>query len=104
MGKPGYVWDHYKRTPAMPIYMLAYAIGDFVAHPPQITKHGIEIRVWALAHQQKSQRTYVELIAPQIMDYFMDTFEAKYPFNKLDIVFNTMTLGGMENWGMITSK
>lgn len=100
---PTYIWDHYETTPIMSTYLVAFAVGDFLSHNfTSKSKQGVIITVSAERSILPKEKTFVEYIAAPIFDYYMDLFNADYPFKKLDILMCSIASGGMENWGLIT--
>ncbi|XP_044737087.1 aminopeptidase N-like isoform X2 [Chrysoperla carnea] len=101
--KPTYIWDHYETTPVMSTYLVAFAVGDFLSHNfTSKSKQGVIITVSAERSILPKEKTFIEYIAAPIFDYYMDLFQADYPFKKLDILMCSIAGGGMENWGLIT--
>lgn len=99
-GRQGWFWDHYPETSKMSTYLLAFMITDL--------RFGISsdplIKIWSRPYYI-NQTNYAAQIAPQVLHYFEDFFQIKYPLQKIDIVaVPEFGVSAMENWGLIAFR
>ena len=98
-----YVW-HFKKTPRMSTYLLAFAIGKFNSIEDR-TKSGIVVRTFAPLNQDKELLRLPNDIAVKSLDYYENLFGVKYPLAKLDqVAIPDFEAGAMENWGLVTYR
>ncbi|XP_031788192.1 aminopeptidase Ey isoform X1 [Nasonia vitripennis] len=99
-GLPTYVWDHFERSVPMSTYLVAFIVSDFESlHSSQGN-----VSVWA-RKEAVQQSDYSLKIGPEILKYFEDYFQIKFPLPKIDMVaLPDFSAGAMENWGLITYR
>lgn len=97
---PTYVWDHFERSVPMSTYLVAFIVSDLeVMH----SERG-NVSVWARG-EAIQQSSYSLKIGPEILRYFEDYFQIKFPLPKIDMVaLPDFSAGAMENWGLITYR
>ncbi len=93
----------FARTPPLPSYLLAFAIGPYEIVDAGKAKSGAPVRIFTPRGQAREAAWAVESTAP-LLSLLEDYFGTPYPFAKLDIVPipQTFSFGAMENPGMIT--
>lgn len=95
--KPGWYWDHYQQTPKLPTYLVAFVISDL--YPSNSSE--ASIKIWSRS-VHKPQTNYVATITPQLLHFYEDYFQIKYPLPKIDIVgIPEFGFNAMENSGLI---
>ena len=95
---------HFKKTPKMSTYLLAFAIGKFNFVEGE-TKSGIKVRTFAPLNQDKRLLKLPNDIAIKSLDYYEDLFKVNYPLKKCDqVAIPDFEAGAMENWGLITYR
>ncbi|HEY6193792.1 MAG TPA: M1 family aminopeptidase [Candidatus Eisenbacteria bacterium] len=92
----------FKRTPPLPSYLLALAVGPFEFTPVPGSK--LPIRVITCQGEKHLAATTVE-IAPRLVAGLERWFGIPYPYEKLDLVaVPEFAYGAMENAGLITFR
>jgi alanyl aminopeptidase len=93
----------FAETPALPSYLVAFAIGPFEMLDAGASKGGAPIRVAVQRGHAAEATIPVEDTAP-LLHLLEDYFGTPYPFAKLDLVPipDTVAFGAMENPGLIT--
>ncbi|MBR3319953.1 M1 family metallopeptidase [Candidatus Saccharibacteria bacterium] len=98
-----YHW-HFKKTPRMSTYLLAFVIGKFNVVEGK-TKGGILVRTFAPLNQDKELLKLPNEIAIKSLDYYEGLFKVKYPLEKCDqVAIPDFEAGAMENWGLVTYR
>ncbi|XP_058791213.1 aminopeptidase N [Phymastichus coffea] len=99
-GLPTYVWDHFERSVPMSTYLVAFIVSDF----EDASSAQGNVKVWA-RKEAIQQAEYSLRIGPQILNYFEEFFQIKFPLPKIDMVaLPDFSAGAMENWGLITYR
>ncbi|XP_025986451.2 aminopeptidase N [Solenopsis invicta] len=99
-GLDTYVWDRYERSVPMSTYLVAFIVSDFDVRKSEDGKFG----VWA-RHDVIDQSQYSLHIGSQVLRYYEDYFNIKFPLPKMDMVaLPDFSAGAMENWGLITYR
>ncbi len=94
------VVHHFKPTPPMPSYLVAFVVGHFDVSSGQAD--GIPIRVLT-APGKREQGSYALKVNELVVPYYNQYFGIKYALPKLDVIAVPSTMqGAMENWGLIT--
>ncbi|HYL65412.1 MAG TPA: M1 family metallopeptidase [Candidatus Methylomirabilis sp.] len=89
-------------TPKMSSYLAAMMVGDFACI--EGGADGIPIRVCAVP-EKKNLLSFALLSAENILKFYDNYYETKYPFQKLDIIaFPDFAAGAMENTAAITYR
>jgi aminopeptidase N len=89
-------------SPKMSTYLVAMMVGDFACL--EGGADGIPIRVCAVP-EKKDLTSYALLSAENILKFYDQYYEQKYPFQKLDIIaFPDFSAGAMENTAAITYR
>ncbi len=100
---PGRQRIEFERTPPLPTYLVALAVGNLMA-PQGASAREIPVRTWAVPEKQHlipfGQQAALEAL-PRLWDYF----DVPYVFGKLDQVgVPDFEAGAMENAGLITYR
>lgn len=94
----GWVLDEFDVTELMSTYLVAYTVNDFESRET-VTKNGVVVKIWA-RRDAIDQTEHASGITPNILEYFENTFQVKFPFPKIDMIAIPYPMrGGMENWG-----
>jgi aminopeptidase N len=89
-------------SPKMSTYLVAMMVGDFACIAGGAD--GIPIRVCAVP-EKKDLLSYALVSAENIMKFYNEYYDIKYPFQKLDIIaFPDFSAGAMENTAAITYR
>lgn len=89
-------------TPKMSTYLVAMMVGDFACI--EGGADGIPIRVCAVP-EKKDLLSFALVSAENILKYYDQYYETKYPFQKLDLIaFPDFSAGAMENTAAITYR
>ena len=100
--KDGWKTVTFKRTPPMPSYLLAVAVGPFEYTPIPGLK--VPARVVTCQGQKHMSGTTVE-ITPKLIAALERWFGMPYPYEKLDLIaVPEFAYGAMENPGLITFR
>ena len=94
----------FKRTPPLPSYLVAMAVGPFdVVEGGTAGVKRVPLR-YLTARGRGAEARYAKEITPRLVELLEDYFGVPYPFEKLDSVAipQTVAFGAMENVGMIT--
>lgn len=95
---------HFKRTPPMPTYLLAWVIGPLQS-VSTVSQHGIKVTSYAALNQSIESLVFANDTAAKALDYYDEKFGVKYPLPKLDqVALPDFESGAMENWGLITYR
>jgi len=102
-GRPGWRRHEFKRTPPLPSYLVAMAVGPFdVVDGGTAGINKTPIRYFAPKGRGAEMR-YAREATPRLIEILEDYFGTPYPFEKLDSVsIPQVNFGAMENVGMIT--
>lgn len=94
----------FETTPRMSTYLLAWVCGE-LHRKTAVTKHGVEVNIWATPAQKPSSLDFALDIATRTIDFFDDYFDTPYPLPKSDhVALPDFTSGAMENWGLVTYR
>jgi alanyl aminopeptidase len=100
--KDGWKTVTFKRTPPLPSYLLAFAVGPFEYTPVPGTK--VPTRIVTCQGQKQLTGTTVQS-TPKILAGLERWFGSPYPFEKLDLLaVPEFAYGAMENAGLITFR
>ncbi|KAJ4457824.1 putative Aminopeptidase M1 [Paratrimastix pyriformis] len=102
---PLHQW-RFMESPPMSTYLLCWFVGTY-AHIEQRTRRDIPVRVYVPPPVENAEREgrFALGVAVKALEYFEDMFQLPYPLPKLDLIaIPDFSLGGMENWGLITYK
>ncbi|KAH7725403.1 peptidase family M1 containing protein [Aphelenchoides avenae] len=95
-----YLTAKYEKTPPMPVYLLAFAVGPLTSLEMR-TARNLPLIIW-FPSESVSSVQYVATFSPSMFDRVESEFEVAYPVSKLDlVVVNNFPVSGMENWGLI---
>lgn len=90
----------FSRTPAMPTYLVALAVGDFDALTGSFD--GIPLRILT-ARGRSHEAVYAMEVTKQVLGYYRDYFDTPYMLPKLDqLAIPGVRGGAMEDWGAIS--
>uniref|UniRef100_W5LQ28 Aminopeptidase n=1 Tax=Astyanax mexicanus TaxID=7994 RepID=W5LQ28_ASTMX len=92
-------------TEKMSTYLLAFVVSDFTfIRSPAGAE--VLIRIWARREAiEAGQGDYALTITGNILDFFQNYYNSKYPLSKSDqIALPDFSAGAMENWGLITYR
>lgn len=99
-GLPTYVWDHFQRSVPMSTYLVAFVVADFEFRQSE----GNNVSVWA-RKDALEQASYSLKIGPEVLNYYENYFQIKFPLPKIDMIaLPDFSAGAMENWGLITYR
>ncbi|XP_078719720.1 thyrotropin-releasing hormone-degrading ectoenzyme isoform X1 [Lampetra fluviatilis] len=99
--EPGWVVDHFERSPPMSTYFFAWALCDF-EYREGITRNGIKVRLYARPEAVRRGSADSALnITLQLLDFYHDFFNLSYSLPKLDLLaVPKHPYAAMENWGL----
>lgn len=90
----------FKRSPAMPTYLVALAVGEFDTLADRFD--GIPLRILTAPGRAEEARYAME-VTKQLLGYFRDYFGIPYMLPKLDqLAIPSVRNGAMEDWGAIS--
>lgn len=93
---------HFKKTPIMSTYIVAYVVGKLGFVEEKCGK--IPIRVYA-DEVEKDQGKFALDVAVRCLKFYEKYFGIDYPLSKLDMVaIPSFAMGAMENWGLVTYR
>ncbi|XP_022172013.1 aminopeptidase N-like [Myzus persicae] len=91
-------WDHYKETPPISTYLVAFFVGEFYAMKTRnigIYTHRLYVR----------QAEYIADEAPKLLKAMEEFTGVDYTLPKLDLLaIPDFAAGAMENWGLNTYR
>lgn len=100
--RDGFTVHHFGRTPPMPSYLLAIAVGPLETRP--VSGLPVPGRI-VTAKGQLGQSAEILRLTPAYFDSLERYFGVPYPYGKLDqIAVPEFVYGGMENAGAITYR
>jgi len=100
--KDGWKTVTFKRTPPLPSYLIAIAVGPFEYTP--IAGTSIPARV-VTCQGQKQLAGFTAETTPKLLAALERWFGSRYPFEKLDLIaVPEFAYGAMENPGLITYR
>ncbi|KAK0107228.1 Aminopeptidase 2 mitochondrial [Cadophora gregata] len=90
----------FRRTPPIPTYLLAFAVGEFNS----IENHDIRIpiRAYAPRNYEVEHCRYALDVAARVLAIYEQIFGLTCGLEKLDILAVPGSVGAMENWGLVT--
>ncbi|MBX3157857.1 MAG: M1 family metallopeptidase [Deltaproteobacteria bacterium] len=92
----------FARTPPLPSYLVAFAVGPFdVIDGGKGGKRGVPLRIIA-PKGRGAEAAYATKTTPELLAALEDYFGMPYPYDKLDQVAVPRKGGAMENAGLIT--
>lgn len=90
----------FARTPSMPTYLVALAVGEFDALTDSFD--GVALRILT-APGRSGEARYAMAVTKQLLAYFRDYFGVPYMLPKLDqLAIPGVRGGAMEDWGAIS--
>lgn len=90
----------FERTPSMPTYLVALAVGEFDTLADRFD--GIPLRILT-APGRADEARYAMEVTKQLLGYFRDYFGVPYMLPKLDqLAIPAVRGGAMEDWGAIS--
>ncbi|XP_047485886.1 glutamyl aminopeptidase-like [Penaeus chinensis] len=93
----------FQRSVPMVTYLACFIVCDF-AHVEVLTKDNKPFRVYSTV-DQISRTNYSRDLGVDVLNYFEDYFEVKYPLPKQDMIaIPDFISGAMEHWGLITYR
>lgn len=91
-------------TPRMSTYLLAFVVGE-LHKKSATTANGVEVNIWATPAQPAKSLDFALDTAVRAVEFYNEYFGTPYPLPKSDhIALPDFTVGGMENWGLITYR
>jgi len=84
----------------MSTYLVAFAVGEFNIIDTKAFR--VPIRAYAPKEYDIEHSAYALDIAGMALEILEKTFDSKYTLPKLDLLAVPGSVGGMENWGLIT--
>ncbi len=95
---------HFAETPALPSYLVAFAVGPFDLVDAGKTAGGTPIRI-VVPRGRSADAAYPAQVTKPLLELLEEYFGIPYPFAKLDIVaVSVFNAGAMENAGLITFR
>ena len=95
---------HFAETPALPSYLVAFAVGPFDLVDAGKTAGGTPIRI-VVPRGRSADAAYPAQATKPLLELLEKYFGIPYPFAKLDIVaVSVFNAGAMENAGLITFR
>nr|CAD7397995.1 unnamed protein product [Timema poppensis] len=115
---PEWMWDHFYKTPAMPTYLVSYAVAhsDFkvvtknssgqstkvTLTKPQDTVTQVSV---VASSEAVPLADYVLAITPKILRFFGEYLGVPYPLPKLDMfAIPDFSHAAVQDWGLITFR
>ncbi len=96
----GRILHRFERTPAMPSYLVALAVGHFDALPGRAA--GVPLRILTVPGRQ-AQGAYALQVTQQLLPYYTQYFGQPFALPKLDqLAVPSTRNGAMEDWGLIS--
>ena len=95
-----YVIDHFRMTPQMSTYLVAFLVSDFVNTTTTESNFNI-------VHQtgKEDQASLAADVGPEILRFYETFFDIQYVLAKTDMAaIPDFSFGAMENWGLVTYK
>ncbi|XP_057665705.1 aminopeptidase N-like [Diorhabda carinulata] len=103
MEDPGWVWDHFQKTPPMSTYLVAFTISDMKSISANVTV-GPPVKIWAIK-SDLTQAQYALDVTMELLPFLETFFDMKYPLPKLDMLaVPNFGKAAMENWGIISFR
>jgi len=97
-GREGWVMDHFDTSVEMSPYLIAVGITDY----KPLRSSTDNTTVWGPAADIDAGRgDYAIQIGPEIIKFYEEYFQVKYPLPKMDLMYEVKKGGAMENWGLI---
>ncbi|XP_025830686.1 puromycin-sensitive aminopeptidase-like protein isoform X1 [Agrilus planipennis] len=97
-----WIWDHFKETPQMSSYLVAFVVSDL--QPFRFNSSEKLFTIWSRRDALEQTRLAMD-IGPRILSYFERYFGIDYPLPKIDMVaVPDFGFNAMENWGLITFR
>ncbi|GMT10815.1 hypothetical protein PFISCL1PPCAC_2112 [Pristionchus fissidentatus] len=97
---PDFVRTHFKETPRMSSYLLAFAVSD-LAMKVTTTSRGIPVRAFVQS-DLIDHIDYALNVTVKMLEYYEKEFQIPYPLDKLDLIsVKDFSFGAMENWGLM---
>ncbi|XP_069682399.1 aminopeptidase N-like isoform X2 [Periplaneta americana] len=104
-GMPNWEWDRFAQSEIMSTYLVAFMVSDFkyrISEP--IPGTNVTFRIWARPDALQ-QTEFAGQVGPQVLHFYEQFFDVKYPLPKQDMVaIPDFSSGAMENWGLITYR
>lgn len=103
---PGWVWDHYQKSPSMSTYSTAFLVAPANSLKRNVYANSTNPIITLCTRPYNSYQTDIGLtFAEQLIKFYEKYFSIKYPLPKIDIVaVPSLAYGAMENWGLITFR
>lgn len=103
-GEEGYVWSHFEDSLPMSTYLVAYMVSDFGFKTSPPKPNNVTFRIWS-RKGALSQTEFASQVGPDVLEYFEQYFDVKYPLPKQDMAaIPDFSAGAMENWGLVTYR
>ncbi|XP_068228727.1 aminopeptidase N-like [Palaemon carinicauda] len=98
-GQEGWLWDHFRTTPSMSTYLVAFVVSDFASNVTE-TAEGLPYTAWC-RNQEIKHSNYALDMGPKVLTFYAEYLRVPYLMPKMDIAAVVGFDGAMENWGMI---
>lgn len=98
-GQEGWSWDHFRTSPVMPTYLVAFIVSDFTSNGTE-TVEGFPYTAWSRSQKIKHSQYALEM-GPDVLTFYAEYLRIPYMMPKMDIAAFVDFGGAMENWGMI---
>ncbi|MBN3301131.1 LCAP aminopeptidase, partial [Amia calva] len=94
--------DEFEKSVTMSTYLVAFIVGNFKNISKDV--NGTLVSVYTVP-EKLDQVSYALDTAAQLLEFYNQFFQIKYPLKKLDLVaIPDFLAGAMENWGLITFR
>ena len=91
----------FNTTPPMSVYLLAFAVGDFV-HVENNNDFRLPIKVYSTSDKAISQGQYAADLTAKCLSFLEEKFGIALPVPKMDGLALADKQGAMENLGLVT--
>ena len=96
--------DYFEWTKVMSTYLVCVYIGEYEYLETRTSDDKIKVRVYT-PWGQREQGRFALNVGKRSLEYFNSYFGKQYPLPKLDLVaVSRLSVGAMENWGVITCR
>ena len=96
-----YILDVYRSSVEMSPYLVAVAVHNYKGVESE-TGEDWRHTVWASEEDVASGKAdYAAMVGPAVLRFYEEHFGVKYPLPKMDLMYEPMKGGAMENWGLV---
>lgn len=88
----------------MSTYLVAYMVSEFGYKTSPPRPNNVTFRIWS-RKDALGQTDFASKVGPEVLEYFEEYFDVKYPLPKQDMAaLPDFAAGAMENWGLVTYR